>query len=80
LDERITTHELWSLVYEIVTDPDDRLLVYARFVLDLKPAEIRAMYPLRWATARDVSVALQRIRRGLRNNDDLRRLVNLPDM
>ncbi|NDJ77121.1 MAG: sigma-70 family RNA polymerase sigma factor [Chloroflexi bacterium] len=75
LDKHLTADELWSLVRSIVTDPDDQLLVHCRFVLDMKPAEIAEQYPSRWSTAREVSVALQRIRRWLRKDPMLRQLA-----
>lgn len=75
IDERIMAEELWGHVERILPDPDDRLLVHCRYVLDLKPAQIAAKYPSRWATAREVTVALQRNRRRLRRDPALRQLV-----
>jgi hypothetical protein len=57
---------LWRAVCETLSDENDRLLAHSVFVLELKPAEIAARYPATWTNAREVSLALYRIRRALR--------------
>jgi hypothetical protein len=49
------------------------------FTLDMKPAEIVTAYPGRWADEREISVALYRIRRLLRQDPELRRLLGVPE-
>lgn len=63
--------DLWEYICSIVTDPVDRLLMRCAFVYDMKPAEITNRYPEHWETARDVSLALFKIRSTLRNDDRL---------
>ena len=62
---------------QYLVDDNDRLLAHDVFVLALKPLQVAKRYPDRWATAREVSVALQRIRRALRRDPDLREWAGL---
>jgi hypothetical protein len=64
--------DVWRQVCEVLPDSADQLLAYLRFVLQIPPAEIAANDPDQWESPRAVSVALQRIRRQLRNDDVLR--------
>jgi hypothetical protein len=77
-ESRAESTDLWVHICRILHDPSAQLLVQLRYFYDLKPAEIVELYPALWATARDVSIALQRIRRKLRNDPYLRGLANLP--
>lgn len=69
-----------KLLYESIkaqlVDSNDQQLFQLRYVLDIKPAEIAELYPDIWEDARAVSVALQRIRRSLRNNEIVRQLLH----
>lgn len=65
--DRILQH-----IHEIITDPDDRLIVRLVFIEERKPAEIAELYPQHWDSPRAVSIALYRIRRNLRNDPLLR--------
>lgn len=67
--------ELWMHISKIFDDEEDQRLAYLRFVLEMLPAEIVARYPQQWVHERAVSVALQRIRRRLRNDPVLRELA-----
>lgn len=58
--------DLLSHIDRLLATPQDRLLTRLRFVLEMKPAEIAKLHPQDWASPRDVSKALQRIRRRLR--------------
>lgn len=60
--------DLWAHILRLLPDETDRLLAQCVFVQALKPAQIRALYPERWASEREISVALQRIRRTLRRD------------
>ena len=75
-DDRIEaaseTRELWQYILSLLPADVDQLLAEECFMYDLKPAEIAEKYPQHWPTARDVSVALQRIRRNLRRDGHLR--------
>ena len=53
----------------------DRLLARCAFAEDLKPRQIIKAYPSRWKDEREVSIELYRIRRLLRNDPELRRLI-----
>jgi hypothetical protein len=61
----------------LLPDQQDRLLAHCVFAEDLKPRQIVAAYPGRWASERDVTVALYRIRRTLRNDPELRRMFGV---
>ncbi|MEP7290389.1 MAG: hypothetical protein ABI835_01345 [Chloroflexota bacterium] len=63
---------LWAHVISLLPEAEHQRLAYLRFVLAMKPAEIVQQYPQSWATEREVSVALQLIRRRLRKDDHLR--------
>jgi hypothetical protein len=70
--------DLWALICRLLPAPTDQLLARCAFTLDMKPAEITTAYPGRWGSEREISVALYRIRRLLRQNAELRRLLGLP--
>lgn len=74
---QIEYEQLWQRVCALLVDPHDQLLADLRFRQDMKPAEISAHHLELWPTARDVSVALQRINRVLRNDDLLRGMFGL---
>ncbi len=63
---------------QLLPAPEDQRLADLRFRQDAKPAEIARAYPAIWPTARDVSVALQRILRALRKDPELRARFGLP--
>lgn len=69
--------ELWDHVCDLLPDDGDRLLARCVFVQALKPAQIARGNPDRWRTPREVSVALQRIRRHLRKDPLLRRYAGI---
>ncbi|RPI93757.1 MAG: sigma-70 family RNA polymerase sigma factor [Chloroflexi bacterium] len=75
-DDNIETsseaRELWQYILSQLASDTDQLLAELCFLYDLKPAEIADKYAEHWPTARDVSVALQRIRRNLRKDTRLR--------
>lgn len=79
LNNRVEAAALWSHICRLLPGPQDRLLARCAFLLDLKPRQIVAIYPDRWASEREVSVALYRIRRLLRNDPDLRDWGDPPD-
>ena len=64
---------------QLLPSPDDQRLADLRFRQDMKPAEIARTYPQIWPTARDVTVALQRILRALRKDRELRSRFGLPE-
>jgi len=64
-------------VAALLPDAQDRLLAHCVFAEDLKPRQIVAAYPGRWASERDVTVALYRIRRTLRGDLELRRMFGV---
>lgn len=77
LGERAEAEEVWAHICALLPDEEDRLLARCCFVLDLRPRQIVEQYPRRWATEREVSVALYRIRRLLRGDAELRSRVGL---
>lgn len=78
-DAGLNASAVWERICELLRDDDDRHLAHCVFVQSLKPAQIVDEFPERYETARQVSVALQRIRRTLRRDDDLRRLAGFDD-
>jgi hypothetical protein len=64
--------ELKEHVRRILPDENDLLLFHLAYTFDMKPAEIYRRHPDLWEDVRAVSVALQRIRRHLRKDDQLR--------
>jgi hypothetical protein len=77
LDHRADAAELWAHICRLLPDPRDRLLARYAFLQDLKPRQIMLEYPAQWSDEREISVALYRIRRLLRNDAELRRLAGL---
>jgi hypothetical protein len=75
LGTRITSADLWRQIEQLLADPRDRLLARCAFVEDLKPRQIVKAYPTRWNDEREISIELYRIRRLLRNDPELRRLI-----
>jgi hypothetical protein len=71
LEGGIDAAELWAYVCRLLPDERDRLLARCVFLLDLKPRQIVTEYPTQWRNEREVSVALYRIRRVLRNDAEL---------
>jgi hypothetical protein len=69
--------ELWTHICRLLPDGKDRLLADYTFIQGLKPAQIVKLVSGQWATEREVSVALQRIRRLLRKDGELRQRAGL---
>jgi DNA-directed RNA polymerase specialized sigma24 family protein len=69
--------DLWAHLCALIPDGVDQVLMRCAFVEQLKPHVIAAEYPEHWESARDVSVALYRIRRILRADPVLRKWVGL---
>jgi hypothetical protein len=72
--------ELWVVICRLLPEAADRALARCVFTLDMKPAEIVTAYPGRWSGEREISVALYRIRRVLRQDRELRQLMGLPPL
>jgi hypothetical protein len=73
------SQEVWLRICQVLSDPKDQRLVYLRFVLEMKPAEIVSRYPSLWQTERTISIALYRIRRRLRHDPGLQSLAGASD-
>ena len=69
--------QLWQRVCDLLPDAEDRLLADLRFQQGMKPGEIVLLHRNTWTTARDVSVALQRIHRLLRKDTELRAMMGI---
>ncbi len=67
--------ELWQHILQVLPEPKYQGLAYQRFVLEMKPAEILHVAPEQWKNEREITVALQSIRRRLRNNIQLREMA-----
>lgn len=70
----LTLADIWQRISTLLPDETDQLLANCVFSQGLKPADIIAVYP-HWASTRDVSVNLQRIRRTLRKDAELQQLL-----
>lgn len=68
--------ELWQHILQILHEPQYQHLAYQRFVLEMKPAEILRAAPEQWENEREITVALQLIRRRLRNDALLREMAS----
>jgi hypothetical protein len=79
LGMRSDAAELWQHICRLLPDERDRLLARCVFVEDLKPRQIVVAHPTQWKDEREVSVALYRMRRLLRNDRELRRRVGLAE-
>ncbi len=71
--------QLTERIAQLLPNPQDRLLAHCVFAEDLKPRQIIKAYPRQWKSERDVTVALFRIRRILRNDVQLLRLFGIQD-
>lgn len=70
---------IWDRIIVLLPDAPDEMLARKVFVEGYKPGEIADAYPEDFVDARAVSVALQRIRRKLRSDHELRDLLGLDD-
>ena len=77
--QELDSNELWDYICKLLPEPELQQLAYIRFALSMKPAEIVQRYPQTWATEREVSVALQLIRRRLRKDPWLREQAGMED-
>jgi hypothetical protein len=75
--EHFDAAQLSGRIAQLLPEAQDRLLAHCVFAEDLKPRQIAAAYPGRWASEREISVALFRIRRILRNDLELRRMLEI---
>ncbi|MGH2350226.1 MAG: RNA polymerase sigma factor [Chloroflexota bacterium] len=64
---RMAGRDLWEVIWQALPDKAERQVVYLSFARDLKPREIAARYPGRFATVTEVyrakRCALERLRR-----------------
>ncbi len=77
--QQMMAADLWARMCQLIPDETDQLLMRCVFVEQLKPAEILDAHPDTWESARAISVALQRIRRILRRDEDIRRRAGIID-
>jgi DNA-directed RNA polymerase specialized sigma24 family protein len=79
-ESTVESEQIWERIRLLLPDPSDQALVDYRFRQGLMPAAIAGLHPERWASARQVSVALQRVVRTLRGDAELRSRLGLePD-
>jgi len=74
-DANLNAQTLWARVCVLLPDENDQLLARWCFIEDLKPADILREQLGHWDDVRDISVALQRIRRRLRGDEVLLALL-----
>jgi hypothetical protein len=75
--QQMMAADLWTQMCALIPDANDQLLMRCVFVEQLKPGEILETHPDVWESARAISVALQRIRRILRRNEEIRRRAGI---
>jgi hypothetical protein len=75
IDENLIYLAIWERICNLLPAEDDQNLAYLAFVHERKAADIAQILPERYADARAVSVALQRIRYTLKNDANLRDLL-----
>lgn len=63
--------DCWEKIDQALNNTVLADLLYFRYFLDMKPAEISERYPHLWPTSRDVTIALQKIKRRLADNTDI---------
>lgn len=73
LNDDIAAAELWEYILTLLPDDRSRLMAHCAMVLQMRPREIAAAYPRIWATAREATVMLYRVREILRDDPELRR-------
>ena len=72
---RIDAAEIWECIARALPNARDQLLARCVFMQDLKPRQIMQAFPKQWSGEREVSLDLYRIRRLLRNDPELRKLL-----
>lgn len=75
--ERAEAAELWQHICRLLPDADDQRLARLVFIQDLKPRQIVAEQPEGWASEREVTLAIYRLRRLLRADPELRRRMGI---
>jgi hypothetical protein len=68
----IEADAVWARVCHLLPDEKDQLLARLTFIYDMKPRHVVQLHSELWSEEREVSVDLQRIRRILRRDRDLR--------
>lgn len=75
-DSHLSAQTLWARVCALLPDEADQRLARWCFIEDLKPADILREQPGYWSDVRDISVALQRIRRRLRGDPSIQAWIH----
>lgn len=75
-EDEMQLFDIWERINLLLPQETDRILANSVFAHHLKPAQIAEMFS-HWETAREVSVDLQRIRRTLRSDSLLRKLLGI---
>lgn len=78
VDAQLDAATLWERIKELLED-DDLLLARYALVQNLKPRQIAELAKNKWATANEVRVALQRVKRQLQRDPKLRLLLGIED-
>jgi DNA-directed RNA polymerase specialized sigma24 family protein len=70
--EDIAADQLWTVILSLLPDETERLLIYLCLVRDMKPAEVWARHPARFASVADVYRAKRNVIERLRRSPELR--------
>lgn len=77
--DRSEGQRLWQFLRGLLPDEKERLVIYASFVLDLKPQEIFEHYPHVFENVDEIYRIKQNVITRLRRNPELRKLFGLDD-
>ena len=66
--------ELWQIINKRLPEEKERVVVYASFVLAMKPAEVQLHYPLLFPDVKDVYRTKQTVLERLRRDPEMARL------
>ncbi len=77
--DKMQARDLWEYICKLLPNEEDQELANYVFVQGLKPAEIIKLVPGKWRNEREISVALQRIRRILRKDERLKGWISGDD-
>ncbi|MCA9970644.1 MAG: sigma-70 family RNA polymerase sigma factor [Anaerolineales bacterium] len=70
--EQLQRRALWQAIQARLNDEQERQVIYAMFVLALKPRDIPARFPAQFADVRQVYRVKENVMARLRRDDDLR--------
>jgi DNA-directed RNA polymerase specialized sigma24 family protein len=77
--ERVEREEFWRLIDRKLRSRKDKQVIYASYVLGLKPQEVCSVFHKTFTTPADVYLAKQNVLSRLRRDPELRQLLGIDD-